>query len=225
MFIIFEGLDGVGKTTQIDLIKETLRKQTKKKIHVFKWSSNYMKNIYSILDKKNIWNKDLVTGLIAGDFLSKYHNLQYKSAEIVLFDRYIYTALIRDISKGFSKEVISCLYEGVKTPDLVIFFKLDSNLIYERLIKREREIKFWEYSSNKTTSIKDTQSEEKRVINYLDSLQMKYTSYFQNSSLNCYEIDCNNKSIIDINTQVQTIIDKEMGEFYGSKYNYSSVHK
>ena len=58
-----------------------------------------------------------------------------KSGFVVLMDRYIYTAYVRDSVRGNDIEWVKNLYSYAPKPDLVFYLDVPPDILIKRLIK------------------------------------------------------------------------------------------
>src|SRR5919106_4921998 len=125
--IIVEGIDGSGKSTQIHLLEQWLRSRN---IAVFltEWnSSDMVKQITSKGKKKGKLTPTTFSLLHATDFADRYERKilpLLRAGYIVLADRYIYTALARDIVRGCSKRWVENIYKYAVRPDIVFYYRV-----------------------------------------------------------------------------------------------------
>ncbi|MEM4703319.1 MAG: dTMP kinase [Candidatus Pacearchaeota archaeon] len=142
LFIVFDGIDGDGKTTQVMLLKEYLEKRGFK---VFSTSeptnSEYGKQIDNLLRQKfaSRVSKEKWLELFTKD--SKEDEKLIKSAldseQIVIADRYIYSTLAYQLEE---KEWQSYTEQFIK-PDLVFILDLPIKVAIERIKKKYEKTK------------------------------------------------------------------------------------
>lgn len=145
--IIVEGIDGSGKSTQIDLLKKWLESQG---FSVFftQWnSSELVKETTKEGKKKNILTPTTFSLLHATDFADRL-NYQIipplKAGMIVLSDRYAYTAFARDVVRGVHPGWVRDVYNFAIKPDLAFYFKVPIQVSLDRLLTNRAEIKYHE---------------------------------------------------------------------------------
>src|SRR3990167_4828985 len=97
--IVIEGTDGVGRSTQIALLKNWLEVQGYAVIETGWARSNLMHKSIELAKSGNIMDRMTFTLFYATDFADRFENQiipALKSGHIVIADRYIYTAFVRD---------------------------------------------------------------------------------------------------------------------------------
>ncbi len=145
--IAVEGLDGSGKSTQIHLLKKWLEVQGLK-VFFSEWNSSQI--VKSATRKGK--NRQLLTpttfSLIhATDFADRYERQLLpllRAGYIVLCDRYIFTAYVRDTVRGCAPAWVRGLYQFAALPDLTFFFKADLEVSLARILDGRPELKYFE---------------------------------------------------------------------------------
>jgi dTMP kinase len=146
LFIV-EGVDGSGKSTQIDLLKKWLESEGYS-VFFTEWnSSELVKETTKEAKKKNLLTPTTFSLLHATDFADRL-NYQIipplKAGMIVLADRYAYTAFARDVVRGVSPEWVRNLYSFAAKPDISFYFDVPIQIACERILSNRAEIKFHE---------------------------------------------------------------------------------
>ena len=127
ILIVVEGIDGSGKSTQIHLLDKWLRS---KGYNVFltEWnSSSLVKEITSKGKKKALLTPTTFSLLHATDFADRYERNVYpllRGGYIVLADRYVYTALARDIVRGCDRKWLENICNYGIQPNIVFYFRI-----------------------------------------------------------------------------------------------------
>ncbi len=147
ILIVVEGIDGSGKSTQIHLLDTWLRS---KGYNVFftEWnSSTSVKEITSKGKKKAILTPTTFSLLHATDFADRYERNIYpllRAGYIVLSDRYIYTALARDIVRGCDRKWVENIYDYAIKPDVVFYYQVPITVAVNRIIFGRSKLKYYE---------------------------------------------------------------------------------
>ncbi|WP_459200908.1 dTMP kinase [Methanococcus sp. CF] len=135
-FIVFEGIDGCGKTTQAKLLAEKLNA-----VFTFEPTDGKIgKAIREILAGSKC-QKETLALLFAADRVEHVSEIEeYLKKSHVVSDRYVYSSIIYQMSQGIPKEFIYGINDYAKTPDLVILLDVDLNEALLRMESREKEI-------------------------------------------------------------------------------------
>lgn len=179
MFIVLEGIDGCGKTTQLQFIKEYFEENfPDKKVIVTREPggtdcpvSEEIRNVI-LNNEMNEYTRALLYAA------SRYeHQLKIKEwldkDYIVICDRYIYSSLAYQSNKDLSIDEILSInrYNEIVKPDLILFFRIDLDTFHmrRRIRLQERELDVMEKKSDEyfLSAIKGYISAFKAVDEYL----------------------------------------------------------
>ena len=144
--IAIEGTDGVGRSTQIRLLREWLEVQGYGVIETGWTRSQLMQPTIDLAKSSNTLNKLTFVLLYATDFadrLEKEIIPALKAGFIVLSDRYIYTAMARAGVRGVDRAWMRNLYGFAIAPHLVFYLKIDEKLLIRRVLQ-SRGMDYWE---------------------------------------------------------------------------------
>jgi dTMP kinase len=145
--IIVEGIDGSGKSTQLQLLQRWLLNQ-RYRVLFTEWNSSALVNdTIKRGKKKNILTPTTFSILHATDFADRLTHLiipPLKAGMIVLADRYIYTAFARDVVRGVHREWVRDLYGFSVKPDMAFYFKVPIDTALERILSGRTALKYHE---------------------------------------------------------------------------------
>src|SRR6476659_5770969 len=144
--IAIEGTDGIGRTTQITLLREWLEVQGYGVIETGLTRSPLMAPTIELAKASNTLNKLTFTLLYACDFadrLEKEIVPALKAGFIVLADRYIYTAIARAGVRGVDSQWIRRLYGFAIAPHLVFYLRIDADQLARRVLESSG-MAYWE---------------------------------------------------------------------------------
>jgi dTMP kinase len=144
--IAVEGTDSVGRTTQIQLLREWLEIKGYGVIETGWTRSPLMQPTIELAKSSNTLNKLTFVLLYATDFadrLEKEIIPALKAGFVVLTDRYIFTALARAGVRGVDRTWLRNLYGFAIAPHLVFYLKVDVDTLIGRVLS-SRGMDFWE---------------------------------------------------------------------------------
>jgi len=144
--IAIEGTDGVGRSTQIQLLREWLEVKGYGVVETGWTRSPLMQPTIELAKSSNTLNKLTFVLLYATDFadrLEKEIIPALKAGFIVLSDRYIFTALARAGVRGVDRAWIRNLYGFAIAPHLVFYLKIDEKTLIRRVLQ-SRGMDYWE---------------------------------------------------------------------------------
>jgi len=145
--IAVEGVDGSGKSTQLDLLHKWLRGQGRK-VFFSEWNSSPLVVDATRKGKRRQLLTPTTFSLIhATDFTDRYERQilpMLKAGYIVLCDRYVFTSFARDRARGCDPEWLREVYGFAHPPDLTFYFHLPVEVALERLTKSRQEPSWFE---------------------------------------------------------------------------------
>ena len=146
LLICVEGIDGSGKSTQLDLLYNWLKSKNLDVI-LTQWnSSELIANTTKKAKKKNLLSGRTFSLLHAVDFADRLERTikpALKAGFIVLADRYYYTALARDVARNVEPTWVRNMYSFAIEPDLTFYFDISPKESLERICAN-RAPKFYE---------------------------------------------------------------------------------
>ena len=144
--IAVEGTDGVGRSTQIQLLREWLEIKGYGVVETGWTRSELMQPTIELAKSSNTLNKLTFVLLYATDFadrLEKEIIPALKAGFVVLTDRYIFTALARAGVRGVDRAWLRNLYGFAIAPHLTFYLKVDVDTLIGRVLEA-RGMDFWE---------------------------------------------------------------------------------
>src|SRR5260370_18830991 len=144
--IAIEGTDGVGRSTQIQLLREGVGVKGYGVIETGWTRSELMQPTIELAKSSNTLNKLTFVLLYATDFadrLEKEIIPALKAGFVVLSDRYIFTALARAGVRGIHRAGLPSLSGFAITPHLGCHLNIDVETLIGRVLDA-RGMDFWE---------------------------------------------------------------------------------
>jgi dTMP kinase len=145
--IVVEGIDGSGKSTQLQLAMRYLQA---KGLPVFftEWNSADLVKTVTKKGKKKMSLTPMTFSLLhATDFAHRLvHNIlpPLKAGMIVLADRYVFTAFARDVIRGCEREWVRRVYQFAPRPDRTFYFNVPIDVSVSRLVSGRAKLKDYE---------------------------------------------------------------------------------
>lgn len=145
--IAVEGVDGSGKSTQIDLLYKWLRGQGRR-VFFSEWNSSELVREATRKGKRRFLLTPTTFSLIhATDFADRYERQilpMLRAGYIVLCDRYMFTSFARDHARGCDLKWLRRLYSFAQIPDLTFYFHLPVEVALSRLMRSRQEPNWFE---------------------------------------------------------------------------------
>ena len=146
LFVV-EGIDGSGKSTQLDLLHKWLMSQGYL-VLFSEWNSAAIVKSTTRRGKKRRLLSPMSFSLIhAADFASRIHGHivpALQAGAIVLADRYVYTAFVRDAVRGVSRPWLRKLYSFAVRPTLGFYFDVPLPEAIRRIMDGRPQLKYYE---------------------------------------------------------------------------------
>ena len=147
MLIVICGIDGSGKTTQIQMLKEKL--EEKNLIYLTKQPTNF----YRRYDRfRNYVNSDIkkeisilyeLALLSAADRMRHYNlEIETNNNKIIICDRYVFSSYAYFMARGL-KDItwLKEINKWSKLPDLTFYLDISPEIAFKRIINREGKSK------------------------------------------------------------------------------------
>jgi dTMP kinase len=145
--IIVEGIDGSGKSTQLQLVKRYLEAKGLRPFFT-EWNSADLVKAVTKKGKKKMALTPMTFSLLhATDFAHRLtHNIlpPLKAGMIVLADRYAYTAFARDVVRGCDREWVRKVYQFAPRPDRGFYFNVPIDVSISRILSGRAKLKEYE---------------------------------------------------------------------------------
>ncbi len=146
LFIV-EGIDGSGKSTQLDLLRKWLIGQGYC-VAFSEWNSSPLVKATTKKGKKKQMLTATSFSLIhAADFADRLERQilpALKAGAIVLADRYIYTAFGRDVARGVAPEWVRKVYAFAVRPTVAFYFRVPLEESLNRILGGRPQLKYYE---------------------------------------------------------------------------------
>lgn len=194
MFIVFEGLDGSGTTTQAIRLKQHLESVGKKVVRTEE-PTNFVigKLIREYLQHNQSTSHKALQLLFAADREDHLHRLirpSLKEGSVVVSDRYFFSSIAFGALGDVKFEWFEDLYKTFEMPDHVFLFKVAPEICVERIHSRGHKIELFEK---------------------LDTLEKVWQNYERISKIyDCVRIIDGTKSIEAIGDEVMKIINESV---------------
>lgn len=136
--IVIEGTDGVGRSTQIALLRDWLEVQGFATIETGWTRSELIGQTITEAKEGHSLNKWTFNLLYATDFADRLENQiipALRAGYIVLADRYIFTAFARAHVRGVDPKWVRDLFGFALVPDIVFYLKIDVKTLIQRVLE------------------------------------------------------------------------------------------
>ncbi len=146
LFIV-EGIDGSGKSTQLDMLRKWLVGQGYC-VAFSEWNSSpIVRTITRRGKKKQLLTPTSFSFIHAADFADRMERQMLpalKGGAIVLADRYVYTAFARDAARGVHPDWVRQVYSFAIQPTEAFYFRVTMDESLTRISSGRPELKYYE---------------------------------------------------------------------------------
>ena len=147
LLIVIEGTDGSGKSTQVNMLSKYIKNKCFG-CTVSQWkTSRLISGVINEAKERNMLNTTTFSLLYAADYTDRLENEiipALKAGFVVLMDRYIYTAYVRDSVRGHDINWVKNLYDYAPKPDLVFYLNVPPKDLIKRLIAKNGALDYFE---------------------------------------------------------------------------------
>ncbi len=145
--LVFEGLDGSGKSTQAALLGKWLAAQGHR-VFFTEWnSSELVANVIRRGKKKGLLTPTTFSLLHATDFADRFERKilpPLRAGYLVVCDRYAYTAFVRDAARGCDPTWVRTIYSFAPRPDRAFYFRVPVATTLRRKLSSRLKISYYE---------------------------------------------------------------------------------
>lgn len=144
--IVIEGTDGVGRSTQINLLKPWLERQGRAVLHTGMTRSALAGKGIKQAKEGHTLGRITLSLFYATDFADRLENEivpALRAGFVVLTDRYIYSLLARAIVRGIDAAWIRSVYSFAVKPDAVFYLRIGVDDLIPRVVF-SRGFDYWE---------------------------------------------------------------------------------
>ena len=145
--IVIEGMDGSGRSTQINLLQEWLESEGfAVQTSGLRRSTLVGRDIDELLAKNAVTRLTLALMYCTDFFDQLEHRIvpALKSGTIVLADRYIFTLIARSVVRGINRDYLSGLYAMALRPHLTFWLNVRPETAFGREFRKAQAISYWE---------------------------------------------------------------------------------
>lgn len=144
--LVIEGPDGVGRSTQIELLRQWLEQEGHAVSQTGLSRSPLTQPGLDAAKAGHTLGKLTMSLFYATDFADRLENHilnALTAGEIVLSDRYFYSTVARDVVRGADPQWAKSLYGIALKPDAVFYLKVDIPHLVARMV-HGRGFNYWE---------------------------------------------------------------------------------
>lgn len=191
-FIVIEGIDGAGKSTQArEIVKRFINNNTKAVFEKTPTDGEIGKLIRRFLTDKNYPNAQTMSHLFIADMIEFVKKLpDLTNNNYVVCDRYLFSTIAYQ-SIGFAFRRIVDMFAGFPLPEFLFYLDINPQISLERIKNRDKDI----YEN--IDFLEKVKNNYKRTLNYFE--------HIKSSNMKIIELDGNHLPVY-INDQIWSIL-------------------
>jgi dTMP kinase len=173
--VVVEGVDGAGRSTQLDLLELWLKVQGYAVLRSDWNSSKLVARTIRDARRQQSLTPLTYSVLHATDVAARQEGEiipALKAGFVVLADRYVFTAFARDTARGVDPDWIYNLYSFAIRPDIALYLRIPTDVSLERIRSMAGEVSFEEADESASVrgALKSFREFQERVIAEYDRL-------------------------------------------------------
>ena len=134
-FIVFEGLDGAGKSIQIAMLRDWLRKRRINAIVTKEPTANITGNILKLtlrMEKLAPQTDALLFAADRAEHIDKVIKENLKKGKVIIQERYVYANLAYQTAQGVSERFVKNINDFAIKPDLTFLLDIPAEMALQR---------------------------------------------------------------------------------------------
>ena len=134
--IVVEGVDRSGRSTQIARLVEWLEGRGVQPVRTDWSTSPHISKAIHKAKAEGALRPITFSLFYAADFADRVANVivpALERGEVVVADRYVYTAFARDVARGADRQWLATLYRFAPTPDVVFYLRVPPDVTQQRV--------------------------------------------------------------------------------------------
>jgi dTMP kinase len=220
LFIV-EGIDGSGKSTQLSLLQQWLKREGYT-VFFSEWNSSPLVKETTRRGKKKQMLTPTTFSLIhatdLADRIERHIIPPLKAGAIVLADRYIYTAFARDTARGVSPRWVRELYRFAVKPTIAFYFSVPLEVSLKRILGARAGLKY--YEAGMDLSLTDDIEESFKLFQGI--IRDKYEGMIDEFGLTVIDAT---RSIEEQQNVVRAIVERELQDVPKHPVSYADLEE
>jgi dTMP kinase len=199
--IVLEGSDGVGRSTQIELLTTWLETSGYAVSNTGFRRSPLTQPGLDEAKKGNTLTPLTISLFYATDFADRLENQiipALKAGFFVLSDRYFYSIVARDVVRGINPRWARDIYDFALVPDIVFYLKADVDTLVTRIV-HGRGFNYWESGMdilNMDNLYDSFRNYQECMIAQFDQMAEEYDFHIIDANLSTKDVNDNIKSYL-----------------------------
>jgi dTMP kinase len=204
--IVIEGTDGVGRSTQVALLREWLEQNGYGTVQTGLARSALASKGIARAKEGNILSPLTMDLFYATDFVDRLEKEiipALRAGFVMLTDRYIYAPIARALARGAEPDWIYGVYGFAIVPDAVFYLRADVDEIVPRVLASRGTFDYWESGSDflpGTDLYVNYNTYQRSIIEQFDSMAEHFNFRTIDASRDVYSV------FVDLKAQISAIV-------------------
>jgi dTMP kinase len=204
--IVIEGTDGVGRSTQVALLREWLEQNGYGTMQTGLARSALAAQGINKAKRGNTLSPLTMDLFYATDFVDRLEKEiipALRAGFVMITDRYIYAPIARALARGADPEWIFAVYGFAIVPDAVFYLNADLDSIVPRVLASRANFDYWESGSDflaGTDMYKNYITYQTSVIEQFDSMVGHFNFRVVDASRDVYPV------FVELKSQIGEIV-------------------
>lgn len=204
--IVIEGTDGVGRSTQVALLREWLEQNGYGTLQTGLARSALASRGITRAKRGNTLSPLTMDLFYATDFVDRLEKEiipALRAGFVMLTDRYIYAPIARALARGADPDWIFGVYGFAIVPDAVFYLRADVESIVPRVLSARGSFDYWESGSDflpGTDMYQNYVTYQRSIIEQFDAMVDHFSFRTVDASRSVYPV------FVDLKAQISEIV-------------------
>jgi dTMP kinase len=204
--IVIEGTDGVGRSTQVALLREWLEQNGYGAMQTGLARSALASRGITKAKQGNALSPLTMDLFYATDFVDRLEKEiipALRAGFVMLTDRYIYAPIARALARGADPEWIFNVYGFAIVPDAVFYLRASVGSIIPRVLAARAEFDYWESGTDflgGTDFFQNYRTYQNSVIEQFDAMSQRFKFRIIDANREVYPV------FVDLKAQISEIV-------------------
>lgn len=204
--IVIEGTDGVGRSTQVGLLREWLEQNGYGAMQTGLARSSLAGRGISRAKEGHMLSPLTMDLFYATDFVDRLEKEiipALRAGFVMLTDRYIYAPIARAMTRGADPDWIMNVYGCAIVPDAVFYLRADVESIVPRVLAAKGQFDYWESGSDVLPGANlfhNYQAYQQKIIENFDSMVERFDFRVIDANQTVHEV------FIELKSQISELV-------------------
>lgn len=204
--VVIEGTDGVGRSTQVSLLREWLEQNGYGAVQTGLARSGLAGRGITRAKQGHMLSPLTMDLFYATDFVDRLEKEiipALRAGFVMLTDRYIYAPIARALARGADPDWIFDVYGFAVVPDAVFYLRADMENIVPRVLAANGRFDYWESGSDVmpgTNLFANYTAYQQKVVEAFDAMTVRYDFRVVDANRSVYPV------FVELKSQISEIV-------------------